>query len=150
MMGHKERQKEILEFSRPHNLTQPAPLGETHLDAGGLSNQEVLNSASTRVARRSDEQTDQNRLDCMQNRLDRLDEKNIGLSYRVRTCFCLSEVREYWLLIYSSNLSKSAYNFYTCKQYNHCRFFQYNLFISDISIFGKNWDSQYQGLKTKS
>ena len=27
------------------------------------------------------------------------------------TCFCLSEVREYWLLIYSSNLSKSAYNF---------------------------------------
>ena len=34
--------------------------------------------------------------------------------YRARTCFCLSEVREYWLLIYSSNLSKSAYNFYTC------------------------------------
>ena len=33
-------------------------------------------------------------------------------SYRVRTCFCLSEVRKYWLLIYSSNLSKSAYNFY--------------------------------------
>ena len=27
--------------------------------------------------------------------------------------FCLSEVRECWLLIYSSNLSKSAYNFYT-------------------------------------
>ena len=26
-------------------------------------------------------------------------------------CFCLSEVREYWLLIYSNNLSKSAYNF---------------------------------------
>ena len=25
--------------------------------------------------------------------------------YRVRTCFCLSEVQEYWLLIYSSNLS---------------------------------------------
>ena len=33
---------------------------------------------------------------------------------RVRTCFSLSEVREYWLLIYTSNLSKSAYNFYTC------------------------------------
>ena len=27
--------------------------------------------------------------------------------------FCLSEARECWLLIYSSNLSKSAYNFYT-------------------------------------
>ena len=26
---------------------------------------------------------------------------------------CLSEVRECWLLIYSSNLSQSAYNFYT-------------------------------------
>ena len=34
--------------------------------------------------------------------------------YRVRTCFCLSEVQVYWLRIYSSNLSKSAYNFYTC------------------------------------
>ena len=27
---------------------------------------------------------------------------------------CLSEVRECWLLLYSSNSSKSAYNFYTC------------------------------------
>ena len=30
---------------------------------------------------------------------------------RVQTCFCLSEVRECWLSIYSSNLLKPAYFF---------------------------------------
>ena len=39
---------------------------------------------------------------------------NIIFRSRARKCFCLSEVREYWLLICSSNLSKLAYNFYTC------------------------------------
>ena len=63
---------------------------------------------------------------------------SISLDSGFRTCFCLSEVREYWLLIYSSNLSKSAYNFIHARSTTIADCFSINCLLQTIVFWAKS------------